>query len=108
MQIARNVFSKKSCGTKAGPGELRAVRDFLCRNIWLPNWLYESIPYFYLASGFSALWAVIYIADWYWFLPIYVLFAIACIHLGYWMFSLRHRNRKRKVRHEIPGYCEQS
>ena len=34
--------------------------------MWLPNWLYESIPLAWLACGALALGAAFYIDVWYW------------------------------------------
>ena len=54
------------------------------RNIWLPKLLYDAIPYFYLTSGFAAFFATLYISNWYWVLPHYLLFSAGCLHLGFY------------------------
>lgn len=56
--------------------------SFLARRIWLPKILYDFLPYFYLTAGFAALFATLYISEWFWVLPHYLLFAAACLHLG--------------------------
>lgn len=72
-------------------GFLHALAKILLRRIWLPKILYEMIPYFYLATGLGALWSAIYIVDWFWFLPVYVIFSTACIHFACFLFGLRRR-----------------
>lgn len=53
------------------------------RKIWLPKLAYDSLPYFYLTAGFAAIFATLYITDWFWVLPHYLLFSAACLHLGF-------------------------
>lgn len=65
----------------------------LARKIWLPKVLYNGLPYFYLTAGVAALFATLYISDWYWVLPHYLLFSGACLHLGVMVFSRRRRKR---------------
>lgn len=60
------------------------------RKIWLPKLLYDGLPYFYLTSGFAAFFATLYISDWFWVLPHYLLFSAACIHLGVSIYRRRH------------------
>ena len=62
------------------------------RKIWLPKLLYDALPYFYLASGFAAFFATLYISEWFWVLPQYLLFSATCIHLGVFVY-LRRRSR---------------
>lgn len=54
----------------------------LNRRVWLPKILYDFLPYFYLTAGFAALFATLYISNWFWVLPHYLLFAAACLHLA--------------------------
>jgi fatty acid desaturase len=58
------------------------VKAFLKQKIWLPKFLYDGLPWFYLTAGVAALWASVYISAWFWVLPYYVLFSAACFHLG--------------------------
>ena len=60
------------------------------RKIWLPKLLYNALPYFYLTSGFAAFFATLYISEWFWVLPHYLLFSAACIHLGISVYRQRH------------------
>ena len=58
----------------------RLTRDpgnLLTRKIWLPKFLYELLPYFYVTAGFAAFLATIYISEWFWVLPHYLLFSAA-------------------------------
>ena len=61
------------------------------RKIWLPKPLYDGLPYFYLTAGFAAFFATLYIIDWFWVLPHYILFSAACVHFGIFIYRLRHR-----------------
>ena len=63
------------------------------RKIWLPKILYDALPYFYLTSGFAAFFATLYISEWFWVLPHYLLFSAACLHLGITVYRRRGRER---------------
>lgn len=67
----------------------RDAGNFLSRKIWLPKLLYDGLPYFYVAAGCSAFLATIYISDWFWVLPHYLLFSVACVHLGVLVYRRR-------------------
>jgi hypothetical protein len=60
------------------------------RKIWLPKLLYDALPYFYLAAGLAAFFATLYVTEWFWVLPHYVLFSFVCLHLGVVVFRRRH------------------
>ncbi len=64
------------------------------RKIWLPKFLYDCLPYFYLVSGVAALLATLYINHWFWVVPHYLLFSAACLHFAIAVF--RRRTRKRE------------
>lgn len=81
---SRELFSTRTLLHKAG--------DLAMRKIWLPRLLYDALPYFYLTAGFAALFATLYISEWFWVLPHYLLFAVACLHLAY-VVSGRRRGR---------------
>jgi len=70
------------------------------RKIWLPKALYDFLPYFYLISGLAAFFATLYISDWFWVLPHYLLFSAGCLHLG--LLVLRRRLRGRKSAENQP------
>ena len=69
----------------------RSLTYFLRRKIWLPKLLYTAVPYFYGLSGLAAFLATLYITDWFWVLPHYVLFSGVCIHIGILVYRSRHR-----------------
>lgn len=71
-----------------------SARSILSRKIWLPKLLYNGLPYFYFGAGTAALFATLYISDWFWVLPHYLLFSVACLHLGVMVFSRRHKHDK--------------
>jgi len=71
----------------------RDAGKFMSRKIWIPKVLYNVLPYFYLFAGISALLTTIYISGWVWVLPHYLLFAIACLHMG--LLVHRRRNKRR-------------
>jgi len=68
------------------------------RKIWVPKILYDALPYFYLTSGFAAFFATLYISEWFWVLPHYLLFSAACIHLGITVYR-RRRGHIRNAQH---------
>ena len=72
--------------------ESRRTDSLLWRKIWLPKLLYELLPYFYIAAGFAAFLATLYIGEWFWVLPHYLLFSIACVHLGIFVYRRRSRD----------------
>ena len=83
-----------SAETKSGhPTDTQEVtRDagsLVSRKIWLPKAIYDALPYFYLVAGTTAFLATLYISNWLWVLPHYLLFSAACLHLG--VFVLRRR-----------------
>ena len=66
----------------------------LARKIWLPKLVYDLLPVFYIVSGIAALLATLYISEWFWVLPHYLLFSAACLHLGGVIFRRRQRRQK--------------
>ena len=69
----------------------RKTGTILSQKIWIPRLLYAALPYFYLASGIAALVTTLYVDNWIWLLPHYVLFSAICLHMG--MLIFRRRNR---------------
>lgn len=67
------------------------------RKIWIPRILYDALPWFYLLAGVGAFLATLYINAWFWILPHYVLFSVACVHLG-----LLIMRRRRAFRRDMP------
>jgi fatty acid desaturase len=78
----------------------RSTGSFVSRKVWLPKALYVALPYFYLVAGIAAFLATLYISNWLWVLPHYLLFSAACLHLG--VLVLRKRRRPREPV-EMPG-----
>ena len=70
----------------------RDAGKLMTRKIWLPKALYTILPYFYIVSGCAALLATLYISDWFWVLPHYLLFAGSCLHMGVLVYR-RRQNR---------------
>ena len=82
-------------------GVTHAAGKLATRKIWLPKAIYESLPYFYFGAGVTAFLATVYINEWFWVLPHYVLFSVGCLHLG---FAISRR--RERARHEdSPGAC---
>ena len=73
----------------------RNTGSLVSRKVWLPKLFYDALPYFYLTAGFAAFFATLYISDWFWVLPHYLLFSAACFHLG--ALVLRRRKRSRDL-----------
>lgn len=65
---------------------------FISRKIWLPKALYNLLPYFYLISGLAALLATLYVGNWLWVVPHYLLFSVACLHMGILVYRRRRRH----------------
>ncbi len=70
--------------------------SFVSRKIWLPKGLYDALPYFYLVAGLAAFLATLYIGNWLWVLPHYLLFSAACLHLGVLILRRRRRSPARR------------
>lgn len=73
-----------------------AQHSLLGRKIWLPRLVYDALPYFYFTAGFSAFFATLYINEWFWVLPHYLLFSAACIHLAIVVYRRRHPSTGRR------------
>jgi len=71
----------------------RSAATLLTRKIWLPKLAYDALPYFYLTAGFAAFFATIYITDWFWVLPHYLLFSAAIFHLAFVVIGKRKRRQ---------------
>jgi hypothetical protein len=67
----------------------RKTGNLASKKLWLPKFLYDLLPYFYLTSGFAALFATLYISEWFWVLPHYLLFSAACIQMAVAVFKRR-------------------
>lgn len=72
----------------------RSAGTLLTQKIWLPKLAYDVLPYFYLTAGFAALFATLYISDWFWVLPHYLLFSAAICHLAFAVIGKRRRHRE--------------
>jgi len=79
----------------------RNTGNLASRKLWLPKLLYDVLPYFYLTSGFAAFFATMYISEWFWVLPHYLLFSAACIHLGISVYRRRHSQQSEDSTTEI-------
>ena len=71
-----------------------AASSLASRKVWLPKAIYEAVPYFYFFSGIVAFLATVYVNSWFWVLPHYVLFSVACLHFGVAVFRRRERARR--------------
>lgn len=63
------------------------------RKVWLPKIVYDALPYYYLTAGFAAFFATLYISDWFWVVPHYLLFSCACLHLAFKVSNMRRQHR---------------
>ncbi|HSN51519.1 MAG TPA: hypothetical protein VLS87_03235 [Woeseiaceae bacterium] len=77
----------------------RSAGSFVSRKVWLPKAIYVALPYFYLLAGSVAFLATLYISNWLWVLPHYLLFSAACLHLG---VLILHRRRRPRERSDVP------
>ena len=69
----------------------RRAEKLATRRIWLPKLMYDALPWFYLAAGCAAFMATLYISEWFWVLPHYLIFAAGCLHLSYAVYRRRRR-----------------
>lgn len=87
-------MTPKSARTADAQHTAPPTRPILSRKVWLPKFFYDSIPYFYLMAGVVAFITTIYISDWFWILPHYLLFSVACLHIGIYVLRRRHRESR--------------
>jgi hypothetical protein len=71
------------------------VRKTLFRKLWLPRFVYEALPYLYMAVGFLSIYAAARMPGWTWILPYAFLLGIICVHTGLAIAALRYRFRFR-------------
>ena len=79
----------------------RNTGSVVARKVWIPKFIYDALPYFYLTAGFAAFFATLYISEWFWVLPHYLLFSAACLHLG--ILVLRRRRRSAIEENDEPS-----
>jgi hypothetical protein len=75
----------------------RRAEKLARRRIWLPKLIYDALPWFYLAAGCSAFFATLYISDWFWVLPHYLLFSAGCLHLSFAVYRRRRRAARKRT-----------
>jgi hypothetical protein len=88
------MFSRaapKQIDLSASQDLTRSLEKLATRKIWLPRLLYDSLPYFYMTAGLAALFGALYISEWFWIVPHYILFSAACLHLAYAVYKRRRR-----------------
>jgi hypothetical protein len=86
-----NSAVPKSAGVTDTQAVTRKTGSIVSRKVWIPKFFYDALPYFYLTAGIAAFFATLYISEWFWVLPHYLLFSAACLHLG--ILVLRRRRR---------------
>jgi hypothetical protein len=64
----------------------RELRQVNAPDLWLRELLVESLPYFYLTAGFAAFYATLYISEWFWIVPHYLLLSAATMHIAILLF----------------------
>ena len=69
----------------------RKTGSVVSKKVWLPKMVYDALPYFYVVSGIAAFLATLYISEWFWVLPHYLLFSAACLHLGIAVYRRRRK-----------------
>lgn len=75
----------------------RTAEKLATKRIWLPKLLYDSLPWFYLVAGLAAFFGTIYVSNWLWIVPHYLLFSFACLHLALVVYLKRRRGKKESV-----------
>lgn len=84
---------EKSVDLSTSERETRNASNIASTKIWLPKLIYDALPWFYLTAGFTAFLATIYVSDWFWVLPHYLVFSVACLQLGVSVYVRRKRRR---------------
>ena len=79
----------------------RRAEKLATRKIWLPKLVYDALPWFYLSAGCAALFATLYISEWFWVLPHYLLFSAACLHLAFAVYRRRRRAARERAAAEV-------
>jgi len=79
----------------------RKTVNLAAKKIWLPKLLYDALPYFYLTSGLAAFFATMYISEWFWILPHYLLFSAVCTHLGITVYRRRQSRKSENPLSEV-------
>jgi len=64
------------------------------KEILVSKILYAFLPYFYLTIAFAAIFATLYISEWFWVLPHYLLCSAACVHVA---IAVARRNSQNGV-----------
>lgn len=67
---------------------------YLLKPVWLPRFIYESLPLIYICSGLVALAAAVYLPGRTWIVPWAIVFGFATLHLGIGIAALRHKFRR--------------
>lgn len=78
----------------------RETGFLITRKVWLPKLIYDLLPYFYITSGFAAFFATLYISNWFWVLPHYLLFSAACLHIGFAVYRRRKHELDTESSHQ--------
>lgn len=76
-----------------GPIAPSGLAALVNRKLWIPKIAYDALPWFYCFAGIASFLATLYVGDWFWILPHYLLFSVACCHLGVVIFRRRHSGR---------------
>lgn len=84
VKNAAALFSTRRLVAKAG--------QLAGRKVWLPKLVYDALPYFYLTAGFAAFFATLYVSEWFWVVPHYLIFSCACLHLAFKVSKMRQRH----------------
>jgi hypothetical protein len=87
-----NTVGQKPLSFSATRAARGTTNTPLNRKLWLPKFVYDAIPYFYIVSGLAAFLATLYVSEWFWVLPHYLLFSIACVHLGVVVYIRRREH----------------
>ena len=89
--LAQRNYSESIAGPKAEFAETMVL--LAQRRVWLPSWLYEALPYLYMLGGGVALTTTIFVSNWTWMLPHFLLLGCFSVHIGAAILRLRHKQR---------------
>ena len=87
LAVEKSVDLSESQRVTRNTGNIAATK------IWLPKLIYDALPWFYLTAGFAAFLATVYVSEWFWVLPHYLVFSVACVQLGVSVYIRRKLRR---------------
>jgi len=74
---------------------LSRIKQIMLQRVWLPKSIYSAVPFFYIGLGSYATYAALFMKQWTWVIPYFLIMACGCLHAGILTASLRLRAKRR-------------